>query len=455
MGRFMNHKKWMAVIALAVTALILTHLPVSEADAAASASDFQTQGSTLVKYRGTEERVTIPDTVEVVGESAFENNQKVQFVVIPKSVKRLDAYVFWGCNNLEEVVLGKGLTAVDEYSFAGCTGLKQITIPENIQSIDAQAFAGCVNLTDIYIPATVTGIAEDAFLNCDNVTIHADEGSVAAQFAQKLAEQKNRDPLVTAAPVQTPTAVSRPDTQATTEPVSTATPAPVATPVPGNVLGSTIIVGNHALVMVHPGEEKVQQGYTEPEAGQETGEEQDITAETENGKIPEWMYYRNQSVSAVTIPEGTTEIGRFAFSRSSLRTVTIPEGVTVIDYAAFYHCDNLDNVILPDTVNTVGAKAFTHTGWLDDFEENSMDDFLISGDILVAYKGNLPEVVIPDGVRVIAEEAFRNHTELKKVHLPASVTDIGNDAFPEGIEIINEYWGDLTDTRNRNRHKID
>ena len=438
MGRFMNHKKWMAVIALAVTALILTHLPVSEADAAASASDFQTQGSTLVKYRGTEERVTIPDTVEVVGESAFENNQKVQFVVIPKSVKRLDAYVFWGCNNLEEVVLGKGLTAVDEYSFAGCTGLKQITIPENIQSIDAQAFAGCVNLTDIYIPATVTGIAEDAFLNCDNVTIHADEGSVAAQFAQKLAEQKNRDPLVTAAPVQTPTAVSRPDTQATTEPVSTATPAPAATPVPGNVLGSTIIVGNHALVMVHPGEEKVQQGYTEPEAGQETGEEQDITAETENGKIPEWMYYRNQSVSAVTIPEGTTEIGRFAFSRSSLRTVTIPEGVTVIDYAAFYHCDNLDNVILPDTVNTVGAKAFTHTGWLDDFEENSMDDFLISGDILVAYKGNLPEVVIPDGVRVIAEEAFRNHTELKKVHLPAIVTDIGNDAFPEGIEIINE-----------------
>lgn len=438
MGRFMNHKKWMAVIALAVTALILTHLPVSEADAAASASDFQTQGSTLVKYRGTEERVTIPDTVEVVGESAFENNQKVQFVVIPKSVKRLDAYVFWGCNNLEEVVLGKGLTAVDEYSFAGCTGLKQITIPENIQSIDAQAFAGCVNLTDIYIPATVTGIAEDAFLNCDNVTIHADEGSVAAQFAQKLAEQKNRDPLVTAAPVQTPTAVSRPDTQATTEPVSTATPAPVATPVPGNVLGSTIIVGNHALVMVHPGEEKVQQGYTEPEAGQEIGEEQDITAETENGKIPEWMYYRNQSVSAVTIPEGTTEIGRFAFSRSSLRTVTIPEGVTTIDYAAFYHCDNLDNVILPDTVNTVGAKAFTHTGWMDDFEENSMDDFLISGDILVAYKGNLPEVVIPDGVRVIAEEAFRNHTELKKVHLPASVTDIGNDAFPEGIEIINE-----------------
>ena len=86
----------------------------------------------------------------------------------------------------------------------------------------------------------------------------------------------------------------------------------------------------------------------------------------------------------------------------------------------------------------VGAKAFAHTGWMDDFEENSMDDFLISGDILVAYKGDLPEVTIPGGVRVIADEVFREHTEIKKVHLPASVAAIGDSAFPEGIEIINE-----------------
>lgn len=436
MGRFMNHKKWVVALVLIATALILTHLPVSEADAAASASDFQIEGSTLTKYRGSDERVTIPDTVEVVGESAFENNQKVQLVVVPKSVKRMDAYVFWGCDNLEEVVLGKGLTSVDEYAFSGCTGLKQITIPENVQSIDAQAFAGCTNLTDIYIPDTVTSIADDAFLNCDNVTIHADEGSVAAKFAQKLAEQKSQSPLVTAAPSATG---GTSDVQATTEPAPTETPTPAPTPVPGNVLGSTFVVGNHAMVMVLPEEETVKQGYTELEADQETGEEtQDITAEAEDGTIQEWKYYRDQSIKAVSIPEGTTEIGRFAFSRSSAESVTFPEGVTTIDYAAFYHCDDLNSVILPDTVTRVEAKAFTHTGWMDDFEENSMDDYLISGDILVAYKGDLPEVTIPDGVRVIADEVFRSHTELKKVHLPASVTNIGDSAFPEGIEIINE-----------------
>lgn len=436
MGRFMNHKKWMVVLALVATALILTHLPVSEADAAASASDFQTQGSTLVKYRGSEERVTIPDTVEVVGESAFENNQKVQLVVIPKSVKRLDAYVFWGCNNLEEVVLGKGLMAVDEYSFAGCTGLKQITIPDNVQSIESQAFAGCTNLTDVYISPEVTSIAEDAFLNCDNVTIHAEEGSAAAQFAQKLEEQRNKTPLVTASPAPVP-AESNGDTQPTAEPVPTETPAP--TPVPGNVIGSTVVVGNHAMVMVQPVEENVQQGYTEPAANTgDDGDSQNITASVQDGRIPEWEYYRNQSVKAVMIPEGTTQIARFAFSRSSVQTVTLPEGITMIDYAAFYHCDDLEDIVLPETVTKIGAKAFTHTGWMDNFQQNSEENFLISGDILVAYKGEQAEVTIPDGVRMIADEVFRSHTELKRVHLPASVTVIGDSAFPEGIEIINE-----------------
>ena len=432
----MNHKKWMAVIALVATALILTHLPVSEADAAASASDFQTEGSTLVKYRGTEERVTIPDTVEVVGESAFENNQKVQFVVIPKSVRRLDAYVFWGCNNLEEVVLGKGLTAINEYSFANCTGLKQITIPENVQSIEAQAFAGCTNLTDIYIPSEVTSIAEDAFLNCDNVTIHADEGSVAAQFAQRLEEQRSQEPLVTATPATNNSSAA----QTPTEPSATEVPqTPTPTVVPGNVLGSTIVVGNHAMVMVHPGQESVQQGYAETENGQNDDTTlESVQAETEEGKVPEWKYYRDRSIGDVTLPEGTTEIGRFAFSRSTLRSVTIPEGVTAVDYAAFYHCDDLQNVVLPDTVTTVGAKAFTYTGWMDNFLQNSTEDFLISQGVLVAYKGEQSEVTIPDSVRVIADEVFWEHSEIKKVYLPSGVSQIGDKAFPEGIEIVNK-----------------
>ena len=83
------------------------------------------------------------------------------------------------------------VTSIAPKAMKGNKKLTKVVIPASVRTIGAQAFAGCTNLTDIYIPDTVTSIADDAFLNCDNVTIHADEGSVAEKFAQKLAEQKS------------------------------------------------------------------------------------------------------------------------------------------------------------------------------------------------------------------------------------------------------------------------
>lgn len=45
--------------------------------------------------------------------------------------------------------------------------------------------------------------------------------------------------------------------------------------------------------------------------------------------------------------------------------------------------------------------------------ESSDGNYLISGGVLVAYRGTDSQVVIPDGVRVIAADAFRDHGELE------------------------------------------
>ena len=63
---------------------------------------------------------------------------------------------------------------------------------------------------------------------------------------------------------------------------------------------------------------------------------------------------------------------------------------------------------------------------------------MISGGVLVAYKGDSAEVTIPDGVRVIADEVFKDHTEIQKVYLPAGIAATSSDIFPKGTEIINE-----------------
>ncbi|MEI8369477.1 MAG: leucine-rich repeat protein, partial [Planctomycetia bacterium] len=61
-------------------------------------------------------------------------------------------------------------------------------------------------------------------------------------------------------------------------------------------------------------------------------------------------------------------------------------------------------------------------------------DFTFSTGIITGYTGTAAEIIIPasiEGVAVkeIADSAFANHTEIKSVSIPSSVTRIGSNAF--------------------------
>ncbi len=105
----MKKKSKIGGILLIILAIIIMQLPLSEADAATSASDFVFDGKILVSYKGTEKDVSIPTTAEIIGKGAFEDNTSIESVTIPYSVKRMKAFVFWGCSNLSKVSFGSGL----------------------------------------------------------------------------------------------------------------------------------------------------------------------------------------------------------------------------------------------------------------------------------------------------------------------------------------------------------
>ena len=449
----MKKRKRLSGVLLVIAALIIMQLPVSEADAASSsASDFRIEGGVLVKYRGKENRVTIPDTVEVIGESAFEDNMRIELVVIPKSVKRIDPYAFWGCENLDTVVLGKGLTAVDDFAFAGCSGLEQMTIPSNIRFIGISAFADCVNLKVISIPAETTDIHETAFDGCYRLTIKCLPGTVADTYAQEFYERQKEMPEYQDVPDYNNNGQTGGDASGTTPtpaPSEGTQDLPSTTPVPGIELGSTQIVGNQAVFFIDNTVPVVMsnwEGYTSTDDNAApvgdlmqdaaTGNVSKYTV-IDNRIIADQAYYRDRGLGEVEIPAGIAEIGQFAFARSSVTGVTVPLGVNNICYGAFYHCDNLARVSLPYSVTLVEPKAFSYTPWVNNFldgmavagNESSDADYLITGGVLVAYRGTGSQAVIPDGVRVIAGEAFIDHTEIVSVVLPDSVTVIGEGAF--------------------------
>ncbi len=415
-------------VLLIIAALIIMQLPVSEADAATSASDFKIEGSTLVKYRGDETQITIPDTVETIGEGAFEENDEIESVVIPNSVTQIERYAFWGCDNLKTVTLGKGIGEIGPYTFANCKGLKQITIPSNVKSIGLQAFVDCVNLTDITIPVETIEIHESAFDGCFKLYIHCTPGSIADEYAIAFYDKQE----------EMPEYEDVPEYQEPEEEDENTNDSVIYESVPGRMIGSTQIVGNSAVVFIDGANQIVLDGLLGSVEEQEPIENTMQATQANNipkytivdGKIvADQAYYRSKALGHVVLPDGIEEIGLFAFSRSSVASIVIPEGTKEICYGAFYHCDKLERAILPETIENVEPKAFSNTLWVEDFEKNGTEDYLISGNVLIAYRGINKEIIIPEGITVIAGEVFANNAQLTSVTLPESLVTVGEGAF--------------------------
>ena len=105
---------------------------------------------------------------------------------------------------------------------------------------------------------------------------------------------------------------------------------------------------------------------------------------------------------------------------SQIKTAKIEPGVTSIGAYAFYDCEKLEKVIIPECVTSIGNSAFSN-----------------------CYR--LTEIMIPEGVTSIGDFAFSACNSLEEITIPASVTSIGKGLNAIGLVSItvnkeNEYY---------------
>ncbi len=193
-------------------------------------------------------------------------------------------------------------------------------------------------------------------------------------------------------------------------------------------------------------------------------------------------FANNENVTGVIIPEGYTYIGVDAFSGcTSLKTVEIPGSVTIIGTSAFSGCTALDTVNFDnDTAEnlTINMSAFANCSSLTAIElparfSSTRYNFLYGCDaltsitikegakyfaavdnilykvsedtaVIAAYPGGKTdtEFTIPSEIngKTVASTAmhlFRNNAVLKKVTVPATVTNLGGFTF-NGMKAIEE-----------------
>lgn len=155
----------------------------------------------VASYKGKGGKVTIPSTVDYIGEKAFAQNQKITEVVFPSNCSFVDNFAFQDCFKLEKVVFegdasfnaqafdycislksvevgGSVYDAINTGAFAHCQSLETFSVKKNEKEfwIGPNAFYDCYSLKSVDIPDKCAGIYGKAFLNCtslEKITIPA------------------------------------------------------------------------------------------------------------------------------------------------------------------------------------------------------------------------------------------------------------------------------------------
>jgi len=401
---------------------------------------------------------------------------------MPNTVEHISPYSFWGNENLSEVYLSSHLNEVPAYAFSNCKNLKSVQIPYSVNYIDAKAFENCVNLTDVEIPGSVTYISPSAFDGCAKLNIIADEGTPAYEFFKQfknsdIDKAESQDTVGNVQNIERNDELTNESTQrddSVNEESSTSTGLRDASKDPSNVdwmpsitpdftqedpsiFGKTIIVGGKAVFFIdrEMDVKQIERDDISSDMAEQKEVNESLQSPEENdneygtviydsgkgGYLPKYSYinsniaaqafYASNSAEDFDIKQGTKNIGRFSYARSSIKELTIPDGVESIGYGAFYHCDSLEKVSIPSSVKYIGGYAFDNTPYMNRFKSDvSGEDFLIVGDgILLAYSKSEDIVNIPQGVKTIAAGCFKGNERLRDVFIPDTCKLIDSDAF--------------------------
>ena len=299
---------------------------------------------------------------------------------------------------MEHVILSDKIQAISPYAFSNAANLKSVSMSFAVTEIGMKAFEDCVNLEQVYIPDSVIKIHNTAFDGCPKLNLYTADGTYGSKYAEEHDLSATTSPIYSLSYADDVKKEYYEAIKEAEEKSEQEANAPKPIEIGSDVMGYTTVVGDNAVVLMDSAGGTVISG-TNAQAND------DLKEMANTGVVPANAFYGIDTLGVVEIPEGVTEIEKFAFARSSVKTVEIPEGTTSIGYAAFYHCDDLSEVKIPDSVTYIAGNAFTHTAWLEDWYENGDSDYLIVGDgVLLAYKGEAKDYVQPVNVKYVACE---------------------------------------------------
>ena len=423
--------------------------------------------------------IVLPQGIESINQYAFWFCPNLTDIVIPDSVKTIDKQAF-NQSGLTSIKFGGGLESIGKWAFQACN-LTKITVPGNVKTIVHGAFDSCVNLEEAVREEGVQTIGENAFASCEKlatVTIPKSVTSIGnsafsfdsgnslqtVKYGGTMAEWKvfaaekvgtSNDVLLNAEIICT-------DGSLNTDAISVI-----------NRLGE----GEHTVTVT--GEVSAEYLAEIAAAIKNKGDDYyrdtkiilDMSGATGLESIPKMTFNANLGLAGIVLPQSVTSIGEKAFTFcKELKSVKIGSGVTKIGDTAFYGTA-LTSIEIPDSVTSVGAQSFQ--------ECKSLKDATL-GKGLAAINSStfsgcsaLEKIVIPAEVKFIEGYAFDGCTSLADVNYGGTVAEwnalkndgkidsMGNDALfnatihcTDGIVITSDKVAELITSLESGEYNI-
>lgn len=363
----------------------------------------------------------IPKTVALIGYGPFVHCSSIESMTIPfigreiytPKNRFLFSYFFvvnpsktssnMGSvpSSLKKVTLLSGPEAIRSDQFSSCSSIEEIILPNSIKQIGTQAFSSCDSLVSITIPDGVTSIGSEAFSSCRSlvsITLGSRVREIrdyAFYFSPKITEIVNKSSLELEIG---------------------------SSEFGGIALNAKNIITDETDSKLHTVDDKY------------------ILYEDDND-VTLVQYIGNET--NVSIPNNVTIIGNHSFNKfsgSNLESVIIPEGVKKIESSAFYFCSNLKEVTIPETLEEIESSAFyqcnnvrinisSMESWCNIKFYNYGTNPLNNMGSLYLNDELLEDIIIPDGVTKINDNAFSGYKFIKSITIPSSVEIVGDFAF--------------------------